>query len=571
YIRQRSTFDLHRVVRHPPLPRSEARGLWRPSRLLVSGSVLFCRRGRFEDAASPGSAPSSLLKLPPPHPHQYVDHTYTDYAHVKDDDLLLATDAPTPEEAKKSRRGANGVVTPFPGKLLEVLDRGDLCDMIGWMEHGRAFIVKNPRLFAERVLPRFFRQTKYLSFTRQLNLWGFKRITRGADAGAYYHELFLPGRHHLPSRMRRIKIKGAGVRTIPNPRKEPNFYRDWPFAAKVVRKGGAGPMPMLPGERIANLAGAGTGKKEAPRQEPQTAVNGGPTAAPAATGSVVGLGPGTAVETGLGAEAEANVLSQASASATSEKPTAAVAAEFRFRDSVRERSSSMIDLRAHRLSEVAVDPDAPEKAKTAPPALNVQDPISEANRRLMERLINNTTSAPVPSYMLQPRESEALLLRHRRSSIEASSYHRRPSIQTSAYLGNQFGEALALGHRHPSVQMSEYMGHRRPSIQILGHSNAAQALSPAAFAGSDLASPLRGLSHFVAGRDVGSFLASSSRARSLDMDVGAIAHSVSEAGRLEDLAQSQRENARALASELLRRHGGQQVPPELQDFLPSPP
>jgi hypothetical protein len=68
---------------------------------------------------------------------------------------------------------------------MEVLDRSDLVDIISWMPHGRAFIVKKPKLFAVDVLPRFFKQTKYLSFTRQLNLWGFKRITKGLDGGAY--------------------------------------------------------------------------------------------------------------------------------------------------------------------------------------------------------------------------------------------------------------------------------------------------------------------------------------------------------------------------------------------------
>lgn len=70
-------------------------------------------------------------------------------------------------------------------QLMDVLDRSDLADIISWMPHGRAFIVKKPKLFAVDVLPRFFKQTKYLSFTRQLNLWGFKRITKGLDGGAY--------------------------------------------------------------------------------------------------------------------------------------------------------------------------------------------------------------------------------------------------------------------------------------------------------------------------------------------------------------------------------------------------
>jgi len=98
------------------------------------------------------------------------------------------------------------------------------------MPHGRAFVVTKPQLFATNVLPRYFKQTKYLSFTRQLNLWGYKRITRGLDAGAYYHELFLRCRPSLARWMKRIKIKGntGGMKLMPNPIMEPNFYTNWP-------------------------------------------------------------------------------------------------------------------------------------------------------------------------------------------------------------------------------------------------------------------------------------------------------------------------------------------------------
>ena len=45
----------------------------------------------------------------------------------------------------------------------------------------RCFLVHEPKQFAERVLPNYFRQSKFSSFRRQLNLYGFKRLTTGQD------------------------------------------------------------------------------------------------------------------------------------------------------------------------------------------------------------------------------------------------------------------------------------------------------------------------------------------------------------------------------------------------------
>ena len=70
----------------------------------------------------------------------------------------------------------------------------------------------------------YFRQSKLTSFQRQLNLYGFRRITQGADGGAYYHELFLRGRPQLSLRMQRQKVKGTGHKQPTDVTSEPNFY-----------------------------------------------------------------------------------------------------------------------------------------------------------------------------------------------------------------------------------------------------------------------------------------------------------------------------------------------------------
>lgn len=62
------------------------------------------------------------------------------------------------------------------------------------------------------------------SFQRQLNLYGFARITRGNDAGGYYHELFLRGKPFLCKRMARTKVKGTRFKAASSPDQEPDFY-----------------------------------------------------------------------------------------------------------------------------------------------------------------------------------------------------------------------------------------------------------------------------------------------------------------------------------------------------------
>lgn len=76
---------------------------------------------------------------------------------------------------------------------MEILSGDEINDVISWLPHGKGFIIYKKKKFAAEVLPVYFKQSKFTSFTRKLNRWGFTRVTRGPETGAYYHKYFQRG------------------------------------------------------------------------------------------------------------------------------------------------------------------------------------------------------------------------------------------------------------------------------------------------------------------------------------------------------------------------------------------
>jgi hypothetical protein len=146
--------------------------------------------------------------------HIIVQHNYHDHA----------SDAEMTADFEEELRGSAN--SPFPTKLHEMLERVEEdgnSHIISWQPHGRCFVVHKPELF-KTILPYYFKLSKIASFQRQLNLYGFQRITRGPDKGGYYHELFLRNRAFLSHRIQRVKVKGTGVRARSNPEQEPDLW-----------------------------------------------------------------------------------------------------------------------------------------------------------------------------------------------------------------------------------------------------------------------------------------------------------------------------------------------------------
>eukprot|EP00956_Cyclotella_meneghiniana_P002140 scaffold2418_cov58-Cyclotella_meneghiniana.AAC.14 len=124
----------------------------------------------------------------------------------------------------------------FPHKLYTLLESPSSDCMsssaaITWLSHGRAFIILDQHAFITVIVPKYFKQTKLRSFTRQLNLWGFIRIRDGWDRGGWYHPHFLRGRPSELALITRTAIKKKNAANDApssanqvNRLKTPNFY-----------------------------------------------------------------------------------------------------------------------------------------------------------------------------------------------------------------------------------------------------------------------------------------------------------------------------------------------------------
>mmetsp|Transcript_106394 Transcript_106394/g.307905 ORF Transcript_106394/g.307905 Transcript_106394/m.307905 type:complete len:331 (-) Transcript_106394:124-1116(-) len=164
-----------------------------------------------------------------------------------------------------------GVTTPFPWKLhdmLDAMDREGDHSVVQWQPHGRAFMVHDPKKFVQAIMPHYFNQTKYASFQRQLNLYGFNRLSHGKDKGAYYHVCFVRGQRNLCRNMVRQKIKGTKVRRSLSPEEEPNFYLpDWEqrlATAFSVQPPKSPTTPSTPKSKVAKTKASKSSKKQIP-------------------------------------------------------------------------------------------------------------------------------------------------------------------------------------------------------------------------------------------------------------------------------------------------------------------
>ena len=115
--------------------------------------------------------------------------------------------SPTPTST--SRDSSKQAAEKFPKTLFRMLHDMDdhKNEIIAFTPSGSAFHIFHPEAFAKDVLPRYFHHGKLSSFKRQLNLYGFRLLSHGPDAGAYYHETFHRDRREVSEKIVRPNSK----------------------------------------------------------------------------------------------------------------------------------------------------------------------------------------------------------------------------------------------------------------------------------------------------------------------------------------------------------------------------
>jgi HSF-type DNA-binding len=177
-----------------------------------------------------------------------------DYQDHADKDLpwVLQQIAENPEVYRKLHD--TKVKDLFPFNLHDMVESSSMSsqsDIIRWSPHGRAFRVYDKDRLVNELLPRYLkRQTKFASFQRQLNMYGFlKLLGDHSDKGGYYHPLFLRGRPALSKLIFRNEESESKVRRKWDPTTEPDFLQ-MPPVSDIVSGPAVGSSALTPPSSI---------------------------------------------------------------------------------------------------------------------------------------------------------------------------------------------------------------------------------------------------------------------------------------------------------------------------------
>jgi hypothetical protein len=103
-------------------------------------------------------------------------------------------------------------------KFAEKQNEATFC--VAWLADGQSFVIRHPDEFTRKVLPKYFKATKFSSFTRKLYRWGFRQVNRGIgpdDPIIFGNEFFQREKAESMAKMRSVTAASARKQDLPPP------------------------------------------------------------------------------------------------------------------------------------------------------------------------------------------------------------------------------------------------------------------------------------------------------------------------------------------------------------------
>lgn len=89
--------------------------------------------------------------------------------------------------------------------MMKMADKQPKGFCVSWVADGKSFVIHDPDTFTRKVVPKYFKPTKFSSFTRKLYRWGFRQVNRGIgpdDPVIFGNEFFQRDQEELMTKMR---------------------------------------------------------------------------------------------------------------------------------------------------------------------------------------------------------------------------------------------------------------------------------------------------------------------------------------------------------------------------------